>query len=625
MEINSTNFNKQFIELVKDARIPKNLSFHQVIPVEYLLNTKGRGLLVYATMGSGKTRTMVAAAEAFRKKYKVIVLTSKSLHDNMREGVRKYYGNSKKPDEIEAHIQDNYTFVSLNSNNVAKHLSGIDDILEEQLGMVVDEGTLEGCMLLVDEAHRLFNSIVRGSKNAVKLYDMIMGSRNIKILFCTGTPIQNDSFELVACMNMLAGFPILGESYEEFHTYFSDPEYREKLKDRLSPFVSFYTPEDRSMFPEQLPTDEIKVEMSDYQMGYYLIARKKEKDQTIESLSRPKRSTKPLQLPSPVGASFRVKSRQISNCVENISSFDLETLKKFSPKTVKSLEIINSREKQNGLFYSQFKKYGSDVLAKSLEHNYGWNRVNSIKTAKNTGKGYAIISGDVPPMMRTELVNIFNSPANLHGEIIRLLIISETGAEGLDLHNIRYVIIYEPFFNKARINQIIARAVRYGSHKELEPSERNVQTYILIAVKPPTIKAEDAKEPSTDEILWMNSVLNMDKINYFLEILKEASIDCFFNHKKDCHICTPTNQPLYSKNMLKDLELPSPCIPYKEEDVIAYEVLVDGQKFSYSFDDPDRPSLFNIHVYRFDNSINSYIEINSSHPSYTTIVDSLSL
>lgn len=330
-----------------------------------------------------------------------------------------------------------------------------------------------------------------------------------------------------------------------------------------------------------------------------------------------------MSMPQPSGASFRMKSRQISNCAPDIKDFTLETLALYSPKAVKTLEIINEREGQNGLYYSQFKQYGSDIIAKALEVNYGWNRVYNMKTAKSSGKGYSIISGDIDTLVRTEIVNIYNSPANHHGEIIRLLLITDSGSEGLDLHNIRYVIIEEPFFNMARINQVIARAVRYNSHMELTPGERNVQTYILLAIKPGKLKEDASAELSTDETLWQKSLLNMEKINYFFDILKQSSIDCEFNYKQDCHVCLPTDQPLYSRNMLKDLELPSPCQPYQESEVSAFEILVDNQPYSYMFDDPKKPSIFNLHIYKFDKLINSYVEVGSDNPSYSQIVEAL--
>jgi len=41
-------------------------------------------------------------------------------------------------------------------------------------------GTLDDCLLIVDEAHNLFNAITNGSKNAVGLYDLILKAKNLK-------------------------------------------------------------------------------------------------------------------------------------------------------------------------------------------------------------------------------------------------------------------------------------------------------------------------------------------------------------------------------------------------------------------------------------------------------------
>ena len=52
------------------------------------------------------------------------------------------------------------------------------------------------------------------------------------------------------------------------------------------------------------------------------------------------------------------------------------------------------------------------------------------------------------------------------------------GAEGLDFKFIRQVHILEPWYNMNRIEQIIGRAVRTCSHKDLPFIERNVQIYL---------------------------------------------------------------------------------------------------------------------------------------------------
>lgn len=45
---------------------------------------------------------------------------------------------------------------------------------------------------------------------------MILKSYNSKIVFMTGTPASNDPFEIVPCINMIAGKEILINDYNAF-------------------------------------------------------------------------------------------------------------------------------------------------------------------------------------------------------------------------------------------------------------------------------------------------------------------------------------------------------------------------------------------------------------------------
>ena len=43
---------------------------------------------------------------------------------------------------------------------------------------------------------------------------------------------------------------------------------------------------------------------------------------------------------------------------------------------------------------------------------------------------------------------------NLYGEILHVLMTTKTGAEGIDLHNVRQVHIIEPYWNPVRLKQV---------------------------------------------------------------------------------------------------------------------------------------------------------------------------
>ena len=58
--------------------------------------------------------------------------------------------------------------------------------------------------------------------------------------------------------------------------------------------------------------------------------------------------------------------------------------------------------------------------------------------------------------------------------------ITSSGAEGISLRNCRFVHITEPYWHPVRVEQVIGRARRICSHKDLPLSERNVKVFIYL-------------------------------------------------------------------------------------------------------------------------------------------------
>lgn len=74
---------------------------------------------------------------------------------------------------------------------------------------------------------------------------------------------------------------------------------------------------------------------------------------------------------------------------------------------------------------------------------------------------------------------------NMHGQLARALLVTRSGAEGINLKNVREVHVTEPFWNSNRVNQVVGRAVRAGSHVGLPEAERQVDVYIYMSVFAP--------------------------------------------------------------------------------------------------------------------------------------------
>jgi len=162
------------------------------------------------------------------------------------------------------------------------------------------------------------------------------------------------------------------------------------------------------------------------------------------------------------------------------------------------------------LIYSQWIYYGVLPMALALEEmGYGrFGSENLIQNRKHKFK-YSIICGnkELSPNINGDISALTND--NTNGERIKVVIISQTGTEGIDLKNIRQVHILEPWYNMNRIEQVIGRARRNCSHKELPNEKRNVQIF-LHSVEP--ISTSNGSMEPVDMYMYR---LNEKKINHW--------------------------------------------------------------------------------------------------------------
>lgn len=604
-EENSTNYplsvQNQLLKIEYSEDEKSVLKYHQFVVKEFFTRTDTRGLLICHGMGQGKTRLAVAIAEYIRKFDKdrdVIILSAKSLESNFRKEIAGYSGKT------ESEIDENYKFISLNSSNMFKHVSNADktdeqNAFEKKLGNFMDDvvrsSSLNDSFLIVDEAHNLFNAITNGAKNAVKLYDLLMETKNIKILFMSGTPIINDPFELVPCFNILRGpmetiggseydfdaesheggakmpkrerkyTTLFPEEIEDFDAFFVDRDHRtiknkEKFTNRIYGLCSYYSDlyfsneTNKPGFPTELPTIVERIAMSDVQFGVYTEAR-------LSELAETKRSykAKNSRFSSVTGASstYRVKSRQISNfCIpeyalgpvrayksrekfiHKIEQKDYRNLEKYSPKMAKIISNIK-KSPGVGIVYSQFVSgEGINIFAEVLK-SLGWNKYGeeqeNLLELANVQIPKGLASTGVFDILSGEIDPEQRAKTiqkfNSGEGNIKLLLLSGAVAEGIDLKKVRHVHIMEPFWNMARINQVKTRAIRYLSHEELPEEDRNVQVYIYLSDYPSDYPKDKITEQTTDVDLYEKSVENMQIIDTFMLTLAEASIDCGVHHK----------------------------------------------------------------------------------------------
>jgi hypothetical protein len=376
MNRNDTSFPAKLAEYMRNLALTPEypfLKYYQNLTKGFFtgMRTGARGILVTYEMGLGKSILAIAAVIDRMNDRQPIMLLAKSLSDNMRESIHKYVGMRAKYDpewpigrlagaELDSWIDANFSFVSMNAGNMLRQMgdAAMSGLLEQQLGDVAALENLDGKFLVVDEAHNWFRAIVNGSKNARGLYDVVMKSKNLDLLFLTGTPIANDPFELVPCMNMLAGEVVLPEDYIEFKRLYVTEDgrvrNREKLQNRLFGLVSSQKHkwlESSGEFPERLPLTTVRVRMTPAQYVNYQLAREKERDEGsggIRGKAARVALTKPKNKSS---SSYRVKSRQLSNYDPVAHAGGV------SPKIAAMIDNIG-KHASPGLVYSQFTGEG---------------------------------------------------------------------------------------------------------------------------------------------------------------------------------------------------------------------------------------------------------------------------
>jgi len=157
-------------------------------------------------------------------------------------------------------------------------------------------------------------------------------------------------------------------------------------------------------------------------------------------------------------------------------------------------------------------------------------------------------SNDIDVKAVTNNDNIFKEEKDgtirdISGEIIKVVLISQAGSEGLDFKAIRQVHIMEPWYNVNRNEQIIGRAVRNFSHKDLPFEKRNVQIFLYGTI------LTNAKEEAADLYVYRISELKAVKIGKVSRLLKQTAVDCVINHDQTKFIPEEFNKIEENRNI----------------------------------------------------------------------------
>ncbi|MBS1496634.1 MAG: SNF2 helicase associated domain-containing protein [Bacteroidetes bacterium] len=427
---------KNIPEIAAPAELEHVLRPYQVSGYQWLsyLNDVGWGGILADDMGLGKTVQALSMLDYYKKingELKAIVVCPTTLIYNWQNEVKKFtpslsyhihHGNarSRMANELMQHNIIITTYGTLRSD--------IQILLKINFDYII-----------LDESQAIKNPSSKVTKAASLL--------NAKNRLCmSGTPLQNNTFDIFAQMNFLN--PGLLGSMEFFRNEFATPidkfgeqEQKEHLRKLLYPFILRRTKEQVAKdLPEKTETI-LFCEMEKEQRKIYDAFRNSYRDKILGSIDEQGIDRSQLTILQGL-----MKLRQICD-----SPFILNEEEKYPNHSIKLEELAREIEENIGehkaLVFSQFLGMLSLIKEK----------------LKEQGIPYEYFDGSTSATEREKAIQNFQ-----HNDECRVFLISlKAGGVGLNLTAADYVYIVDPWWNPAVEQQAIDRTHRIGQTKNI--------------------------------------------------------------------------------------------------------------------------------------------------------------
>lgn len=463
------------------------------------------GLLVDHSMGSGKTSLYLQAIHRYQAKNpgkKTLFIAPASLTTNFDKE------HAKHGIDLDRSKVDVLSYER--AANKSEHLR------KERYGQVI-----------VDEAHRMRST---GTKRSQELSDIIENAD--QRLLGTGTIAFNQVSDVAPLVNLAAGHEVLPIGKKQFDQAFiekkienapllqrilgASPEERHVLKNKkalgniLNKYVDRYDLAEDPSAVDKFPTKTekvIEVEMSPSQQALYKYLEGK----------LPWHLRMKVRMNMPLDKKDTANLQAFSSGVRQVSNSTKPWMQKYESTTPKIKEAVDSivkghKEDKNfrGVVYSNYLDAGLNDYSEELTKR---------------GIPHQLFTGAVSKGKKDEMIENYNSGKN------KVLLISSSGAEGLNLKGTKKVQILEPHFNQSKINQVIGRGVRFESHSHLPAAERKVEVEHYLSILPKSRFNFGPKQHSIDEYLRHNAKTKSDIGSELTGLIQDSRPESRHGHR----------------------------------------------------------------------------------------------
>ena len=504
------------------------LQVQQKFLKDYVSQVKNwKSLLLYHEIGSGKTCTAIVIAEAYMQtlqaptqsarplgvKPRATIILPARLKTNFLDelispcGFNKYISkedfviyktsdDKRVRDRIRkafmAKIEEVYKIITY--DGFTKEMrKGQDNIID-----FIKQWTKNN-IIIIDEVHNVFST-----RYDWKVYEMIL--KNGKLLYPnrkTKTPIQTKGLNAIL-MNLLVRYcdPSCRFVYLTATPIFNNLNQLEELVKIMTPYVEL--PEENTLqdliellrgkvsyFPgiskNAYPAVEYK---------YHNITMTESQDKKVALLNKNRSSEDEDEESINNEDAFLVKQRLSELCLLDKHQIDEKNIEEYAPK-IKLL--VENLEKNIGkqVVYTNFIARSIEIIEKILKI-HGWYNILDVEKYLNDEaaweqykyKVYAVWSGSTKDDKKNMIKSLMNSPKNLFGKYIKVVLGSPAIKEGISFLQVQDMHIMDPVWNMSSKNQVEGRVIRYCSHASIdeklnEPLKRRVTIHYYKMVHRP--------------------------------------------------------------------------------------------------------------------------------------------
>lgn len=207
--------------------------------------------------------------------------------------------------------------------------------------------------------------------------------------------------------------------------------------------------------------------------------------------------------------------------------FSKASIRETAPKIANVIDCVTACE-GIAFVYTYWIHGGAIPMALALEEHgfarFGGPPMLSDKKGDGNKGSYVLLTGraDLMGMAPKDLVRIATRRKNKDGSQIKVVIGTSTIQEGITFQNVREVHILDAWWNTARAEQVIGRAMRYLSHVALEPEKKNVTVFNHVAQLPGDVEG-------IDHYMYRTAAVKQREVGRVMRILRDTAVDCAWN------------------------------------------------------------------------------------------------